>query len=312
MIHKIKLKSEHLHSSFNREYKPILTVQSGDSIEAKTPDIQWGYSAHEGQQRTIYSSRENEEILGHPLIGPIAIEGAKPGMVIEVRINETIPGWYGRNWAGGTPAWQNHMLGIADSERLEVDWKLDPEQLTGSCTLSGKNFSVALSPFLGLIGLAPGVPGVHRTSPPYRTGGNIDCKELVKGSSLFLPVEVEGALLSFGDGHALQGDGENSGTAIECPMDFASLTVILHPEMELTMPKAKTPSGWVTFGFDEDLNQAAATALDEMAGLIQQFHSVSKTEAVALASVAVDLHVTQVVNGVKGVHAILPHGAIRQ
>ncbi|MGM0898588.1 MAG: acetamidase/formamidase family protein [Bacillota bacterium] len=311
MNHVIELKSEHLHSSFNKAYKPILTMKSGDSVETRTPDIQWGYSAHQDEERVIYSSREHEETLGHPLIGPIAVEGAKPGMVLEVRINENVPGWYGRNWAGGTPAWQNEKLGIADSERLQVDWELDIEQMTGKCTLSGKEFGVALSPFLGLIGLAPGEAGTHRTSPPYRTGGNIDCKELVKGSSLFLPVEVEGALLSFGDGHALQGDGENSGTAIECPMDLVNLTVILHEEMELTMPKAKTPTGWVTFGFDEDLNKAAATALEEMIGLLQAFHSVSKTEATALAGVAVDLHITQIVNGVKGVHAILPHGAIR-
>ncbi|WP_404336764.1 acetamidase/formamidase family protein [Planococcus rifietoensis] len=212
---------------------------------------------------------------------------------------------------GGTPAWQNVKLGIVDSDRLQVDWTLDREQMTGKCTMSGKEFGVALSPFLGLIGLAPGEAGTHRTSPPYRTGGNIDCKELVEGSSLFLPVEVDGALLSFGDGHAVQGDGENSGTAIECPMDLVNLTLVLHKEMKLHMPKAKTPAGWVTFGFDEDLNEAAATALDEMVGLIQQFHSLSKTEAMALASVAVDLHVTQIVNGVKGVRAILPHGAIR-
>lgn len=311
MIHHIELKSENLHSSFNKEYQPILTIRSGDTIETKTPDIQWGYSANKNEEQIIYSSRENEKRLGHPLIGPIAIEGAKPGMVIEVRINQNVPGWYGRNWAGGTPAWQNEKLGIANSERLQVDWMLDREQMTGKCTLSGKEFGVALSPFLGLIGLAPGEAGTHRTSPPYRTGGNIDCKELVESSSLFLPVEVDGALLSFGDGHAVQGDGENSGTAIECPMDLVNLTVVLHEEMQLHMPKAKTPAGWVTFGFDEDLNEAAATALNEMAGLIQQFHSLSKTEATALASVAVDLHVTQIVNGVKGVHAILPHGTIR-
>ncbi len=311
MKHRIELKSEHLHSSFNSTYQPILKVRSGDTLETQTPDIEWGYSAAEGEERVIYSSREQEEKLGHPLIGPIEIEGARPGMVLEVRIDENIPGWYGRNWAGGTPAWQNEKLGIANSERLQVDWELNREQMTGKCAMAGTEFSVALSPFLGLIGLAPGAPGTHRTAPPYRTGGNIDCKELVKGSSLFLPIEVDGAMLSFGDGHALQGDGENSGTAIECPMDHVALTVVLHEEMTLRMPKAKTPAGWVTFGFDEDLNEAAATALDEMIGLIQDFHSVSKTQATALASVAVDLHITQIVNGVKGVHALLPHGAIR-
>ncbi|RNF41230.1 acetamidase/formamidase family protein [Planococcus salinus] len=311
MIHKIELDSKNLHSSFNREYQPILTVNSGDSIQLKTLDIQWGYSASENEERTIFESREQEEKLGHPLVGPIAIEGAKPGMVLEIRTNELVPAWYGRNWAAGTQSWQNEKLGLVDSERVQLDWKLDPLKMTGSCQIGEQEFRVGLSPFLGLMGVAPAEPGTHRTAPPRYCGGNIDCKELVRGSSLFLPVAVEGAMFSLGDGHALQGDGENSGTAIECPMDLVDVTLILHEDKTLTMPQANTPAGWITFGFDEDLNEAAAVALDEMVQLMQQFYGVTKAEATALSSVAVDLHVTQVVNGVKGVHAILPHGVLR-
>ncbi|PSL41798.1 acetamidase/formamidase [Planomicrobium soli] len=311
MIHNIKLDSHNMHSSFSRNYEPILTIDSGDSIQLKTPDIQWGYSESEGQERTIFSSREKEEQPGHPLVGPIAIKGAKPGMVLEVRTNNVIPGWYGRNWAGGLPSWQNEKLGLTESERLELDWKLDATTSTGSCKIGNREFRVSLSPFLGLMGVAPSEPGVHRTTPPRYCGGNIDCKELTKGSSLFLPIAVEDALFSLGDGHALQGDGESSGTAIECPMDLVDLTLIVHEDMTLNMPRANTAAGWITFGFNEDLNEAAAVALDDMVKFMQSLYNISKTEATALSSAAVDLHITQVVNGVKGVHAILPHGAIR-
>ncbi|MFT4412253.1 acetamidase/formamidase family protein [Fredinandcohnia humi] len=311
MIHKIELKEEYFHGSFNKDYKPILTVKSGDTVQAKTLDIQWGYSDSPGKEPIHFQSREREERPGHPILGPIAIEGAKPGMVLEVRINELVPGWYGRNWAGGNQSWQNEKLGLVNSERVQLDWRLHSTTMTGSCLIGDREFHVGLSPFLGLMGVAPGEEGIHSTPPPRYCGGNIDCKELVRGSSLFLPISVEGALFSFGDGHALQGDGESSGTAIECPMDIVDLTLIVHEDQTLTMPRANTPAGWLTFGFNEDLNEAAAVALDEMVKLMQEFYGVSKTEATALASVAVDLRVTQVVNGAKGVHALLPHGVLR-
>ncbi|HSP21616.1 MAG TPA: acetamidase/formamidase family protein [Planococcus sp. (in: firmicutes)] len=311
MIHRISLDNKNLHSSFSNQYSPILTVQSGDTIQLSTPDIKWGYSPAPEQLKQVLSSREKEDQLMHPMIGPIEIEGAKPGMVLEVRTNELKPGWYGTNWAGKLPSWQNEKLQLLDSERVQLDWKLNAQQMTGSCVIGAKEFRVGLSPFLGLMGNAPAENGVFSTKPPRSVGGNIDCKELVRGSSLFLPIAVDGAMFSLGDGHALQGDGESSGTAIECPMDFVDVTLILHEHWSLEMPRANTPAGWITFGFDEDLNEAAATALNGMISLMQEFYTITKTEATALASVAVDLHITQVVNGVKGVHAILPHGVIR-
>lgn len=311
MIHSISLDSNHFHSSFNRDYQPILTINSGDTIQLKTIDIEWGYSTISGEERILYTSRENEEKLIHPIIGPIAIEGAKPGMVLEVRINKLVPGWYGRNWAGGLPAWQNDSLGITKSARLQLDWLLDAARMTGSCKVGDQEFRVGLSPFLGLMAVAPGEAGTYSTKPPSYFGGNIDCKELVVGSSLYLPISVEGANFSLGDGHALQGDGESSGTAIECPMDLVDITLILHEDMHLSMPRANTPAGWITFGFNEDLNKAAAVALAEMVSFMEKFYGVTRTEAAALSSVAVNLHVTQVVNDVKGIHAILPHGVLR-
>ncbi|RSK26637.1 acetamidase [Bacillus sp. HMF5848] len=311
MIHRLELHTDILHGTFSNNYNPILTVKSGDSILVQTPDIEWGYSKKKGQERIIYQSREHEDKPGHPMIGPIAIEGAKRGMVLEVRLNNVVPGWYGRNWAGGIENWQNTKLQLTSSERIRLDWKLNTTTMTGSCQIGTKQFHVGLNPFIGLMGVAPAEDGVHITSPPRYCGGNIDCKELGRGSSLFLPIAVDSALFSIGDGHAAQGDGEVSGTAIECPMDLVDFTLIVHENMNLQMPRANTSAGWITFGFHEDLNEACAIALDEIALLIMDIHSVSKPEALALASVTVDLRITQVVNGSKGVHAILPHGAIR-
>jgi acetamidase/formamidase len=311
VIHKLELKPEYFHGSFSKDYQPIITVESGDAIQLTTLDIQWGYSKLKGEDRVVFQSREKEERPGHPIIGPIAVTGAKPGMVLEVRLNEVVPGWYGRNWAGGFHNWQNDHLGLAESERVQLDWELNSTLMTGTCQLGTRSVSVGLEPFIGLMGVAPSEDGVHSTTPPRYCGGNIDCKELGRGSSLFLPISVDGALFSIGDGHAAQGDGEVSGTAIECPMDLVDFTLIVHEDLRLNSPRAKTSSGWITFGFNEDLNLAAAAALIEMVELMQELYAITKTEALALASVAVDLRVTQVVNTVKGVHAILPHGAIR-
>ncbi|WP_442599793.1 acetamidase/formamidase family protein [Neobacillus sp. D3-1R] len=311
MIHNLELNSKNLHGSFSKEYQAILTVNSGDSIRLSTADIQWGYSKSKDEDRVIFQSRENEEKPGHPIIGPIEVRHAKPGMVLEVKLNDIVPGWYGRNWAGGIKSWQNDQLGLTGSERIQLDWELNPTTMTGTTQIGSRAFHVGLQPFIGFMGVSPVEPGIHSTSPPRYCGGNIDCKELVRGSSLFLPISVEGALFSIGDGHAAQGDGEVSGTAIECPMDLVDITLIVHEDMQLQLPRANTPSGWITFAFNEDLNIATAEALNGMVELIQEFYLVEKAEALALASVVVDLRVTQVVNGVKGVHAILPHGAIR-
>jgi acetamidase/formamidase len=311
MIHKIDLKSENLHGSFCNEYQPILTINSGDSVRMQTPDIEWGYSASKGIEREFYKSAVNEETPLHPMVGPIEVKGAKPGMVLEVKLNDVVPGWYGTNWAGGKKSWQNDAVGLTGSDRIRLDWELNTDTMTASVELGSRPVNVVLNPFIGLMGVAPAEPGVHHTSPPRYCGGNIDCKELKRGSTLYLPISVDGALFSIGDGHAAQGDGEVSGTAIECPMDLVDITLTLRDDLSLKMPRANTPEGWLTFGFNEDLNLAAGQALDEMVYLLRELHGVERPEALAIASVTVDLRVTQVVNGVKGVHAVLPHGAVR-
>ena len=228
-------------------------------------------------------------------------------MTLEIEIGELRTGTYGFTIAGGRGRWLNRRLGVVDGEAFVLPWCLDPDGRFGTDRFGR---TLALSPFLGVIGMPPAAPGHHPTSPPRRTGGNIDCKELVTGSRLFLPIEVPGALLSVGDGHALQADGEVSGTAIECPMDKAQLTIRLHPDLHLATPRAETPVGTLTFGFDEDLDEAMAVALEGMLDLMGERHGLDRRHALALASLVVDMRITQVVNGVRGVHAVLPYGAL--
>jgi acetamidase/formamidase len=174
----------------------------------------------------------------------------------------------------------------------------------------GAGVAVELAPFLGVMGMPPPEPGIHPTFPPRRYGGNLDCKELGAGSTLFLPIPVAGALFSAGDGHARQGDGEVCGTAIECPSE-AMLTLQVRDDLPLEWPLARTADAWLTFGFDDDLDVAAEIATRGIVGVIEREYRLGGDDALALASVVVDLRVTQVVNGAKGVHAVLRDDAIR-
>lgn len=307
--HHIEASDKVLHGSFSPEHKPVLTISTGDSVTLNTIGLEWGLKHKDGSS-TTYRSSTKEKKPGHPLIGPIKVKGAKPGMMLAVRINKIVPGWYGWNAGGGSDAWQNKQAEISSEDKTILNWELDAERLTGKTIIGTREFQVPLSPFMGVLANAPSEKGIHSTIPPRYCGGNIDCKELVEGSTVYLPVAADGALFSVGDGHAAQGDGEISGTAIECPMDEVSLTFTLFENQTISLPRADTPSGWLTFGFHEDLDQAAGIALKEMIDLMQERFQVSREEAIALGSTVVDLRITQVVNKVKGVHAVLPHGVL--
>jgi acetamidase/formamidase len=161
------------------------------------------------------------------------------------------------------------------------------------------------------MGMPPPEDGRHPTAPPRPWGGNLDCPELVSGTTLFLPIPVDGALFSAGDCHARQGDGEVSQLAIECPAERVRLILDVRGEPQLAGPVAWTPDAWIALGLDEDLDEAAALAVDGMLELMGREHGLGRQEAIALASAVVDLRVTQLVNGVKGVHAVLRHDAFR-
>ena len=310
-VHEIKADRSALHGAFSKAFKPVLKIDSGDSVRLQTLDGGWGYYCRNNSKRTKFAERNLETDKGHALCGPIYINGAKPGMTLEVRINDLVPGACGFTSAGQWPNWQNLKLKLTEYKEITLDWRLDPQRMIGRTVLNDRMFTVDLHPFMGVMGMPPNEPGLHSTSPPRFCGGNIDCKELTKGSALFLPIPVEGALFSVGDGHAAQGDGEVSSQAIECPMELVDLTFYLHENMNLKMPRAKTPSEWITFGFDEDLNEATVQALDGMLDLLGEQYGINRVEAMALGSAVIDLRITQIVNGIKGVHACLPHGALR-
>lgn len=308
-VYSIEPTRETLHGSFSRDYAPALTIDSGDTVRFRTLDAGWGLEpfSHDGK-RAQFAPRDHPRDTGHALCGPVSIRGARPGTVLEVKINDIQPGAFGWTSSGGFAHPINERLGLLDGSSYNLYWQLDKDQMIGT---SQFGHQVALRPFMGLMGMPPAEPGIHRTHPPRFCGGNIDCKELVAGSTLYLPIAVEGGLFSTGDGHGVQGDGEVSVPALECPMDVVDLTFRVREDMNLRMPRAKTQSAWITFGFHEDLNEAMAGALDEMLELMHELFGFGRKEALALASLTVDLHVTQVVNGVRGVHAMLPHGAVR-
>jgi acetamidase/formamidase len=303
-LHEIPLERRTLHGHFSCDLEPILTVDSGDSIAFSCLNAGWRTAEHE----TYPERREGELDAGHALIGPIEVRGARAGQTLAVGIDEVRVGSGGVTQAGGWSTPLNDRLDLGGGDTLTLLWALDAD---GGVGRSESGHEVTLGPFLGVIGMPPEAPGVHSTAPPRACGGNIDCKELVAGTTLYLPIPVDGALLSAGDGHAAQGDGEVSQLAIEAPVERARLTLTVRDELRLGNPIAWTPDAWLTFGFDEDLDEAAAQAVDAMLELMGREHSLERREALALASVVVDLRVTQMVNGVRGIHARLAHDALR-
>jgi acetamidase/formamidase len=235
------------------------------------------------------------------------VRGARPGDTLEIEVVAVEPGAWGWNSAGGVKNDVNVRLGVDDGPRTWMLWQLDHDQMAGR---NQHGHTVRLRPFLGVMGMPPDEPGIHSTTPPRVCGGNIDCKELVAGSRLYLPIQVPGALFSTGDGHAAQGDGEASTLAIECPVTRAELVLRVRDDIRIITPRARIQNGWLTFGFHSDLDEAAHLALEAMLDLICEQYGTGRREALALASVAVDLRVTQIVNRVRGVHALLPDGAI--
>jgi acetamidase/formamidase len=290
---------------FSRDASPVLTVDPGDTVIVRSLDASGFLERQQtpGEQRpTMFA-----EPRGHCLTGPIAVRGAEPGMVLALRIDSLRPDPWGWTVAAARDNLLNRRLGLTEYPPSWLLWEIDAD--AGTATDQWEHM-VRTDPFLGVMGVAPADPGEHSTIPPRAVGGgNIDCRSLGAGSTLYLPVNAPGALLTLGDGHARQGDGEVCGTAIECPMTTqATLDLVTDPAIPGI--HAETPSGRITFGFDADLNEAMAQALDAMLGWMQVLYGLDKAAAMALASPTVDLRVTQVANDVWGVHALLPVGAI--
>jgi acetamidase/formamidase len=288
---------------FSREHPAVLAVDPGDTVLVRSLDAS-GYLARqtfpgEGQPKMFPAAR------GHCLTGPIEVRGAQPGDMLALHLVALRPGDWGWTVAAALDTPVTRRLGLAGGPPSRLLWELDPDAGKGT---NDRGFTRPLAPFLGVMGLPPAEYGEHSTIPPRAVGGgNIDCKELIAGATLYLPVTVPGALLYLGDGHAAQGDGEVGGTAIECPMTTEAV-VDLVPERPLRVIHAETPAGRITFGFDSDLNVAMGDALDAIVTWMQGLFGLGKADALALASTTVDLRITQVANQVWGVHAVLPAG----
>ena len=284
----------------------MLTVNPGDTVIVGSLDAS-GYleRPHRPGHRPPAMFAEGR---GHCLTGPIAVRGAEPGMLLAVRLVSLVPGEWGWTVAAALDNRLTRRLGLAEGPPSWLLWELDVEKGTGT---NDRGYTVDLAPFLGVVGLPPPEAGEHSTIPPRaHGGGNIDCRELTAGTTLFVPVTVPGAMLCMGDGHAAQGDGEVGGTAIECPMT-TEVVVDLVDDAPLPGIHALAPAGMVTFGFNGDLDEAMGDALDGMLLWMQSLYNLDKAAALALASPTVNLRVTQVANDVWGVHALLPVGAVR-
>ena len=311
-----------LHGFFGRDVPPALTVDSGDTVAFQTLDSGWGAIEQEPGfvEPRDFVPRDLQRDVAHALCGPVAIRGAKRGMTLEIRVSRIRAGRWG--WSAGPklPAQLDGRLGLGAGAagppavitmprgEAATFWEIDPD---ANVAVSRAGRRLKLRPFMGIMGMPLDVPGVQSTFPPTACGGNLDCRELTQGAALFLPVAVDGGLFSTGDGHALQGDGEVAGPALNCPMEV-TCEFHLHPEMMLALPRARTADGWITFGFSTDLNEAAVVATIEMVKLMGELYSLSPKEALSLASLVVDLRITQMVNGVRGIHALLRHDAIEQ
>ncbi|WP_034886103.1 acetamidase/formamidase family protein [Gillisia sp. JM1] len=290
------------------ENEPVLKIKSGDYVKVHTlltsnPERleEAGVPLDEVEEELRQVQKVTERGPGgHVLNGPIYIEGAEPGDVLEVKIKSislAIP--YGYNAIG-----QNGFLSDEIFERKMRIIRLDTVKMIGHFS---EGIEIPLYPFFGSMGVAPPKEaGRWNSAPPWVHGGNMDNKELTEGSSLFIPVFVKGALFEVGDGHAAQGNGEVDITAIETSLK-GKLQFIVHKDKKLDWPMAETDTHIITMGFDRDLTEATHIALREMIKYLMEEKSMTREDAYMLCSIAVDMAITQLVDGNVGVHAMLPN-----
>jgi acetamidase/formamidase len=291
------------------EATPVLRVHSGDHVTARTlitssPDRleAAGVAPNQVEQelRDVQAvAVKDRGPGGHVLTGPIYVEEAEPGDVLEVRfdaIDLAIP--YGYNAIG-----QNGFLSDEIFDRKTRIVNLDAKKMTGHFA---DGIEIPLHPFFGSVGVAPPKEaGRWNSAPPWVHAGNLDNKELVAGTSLFIPVHVKGALLEIGDGHAAQGNGEVDITAIETSL-IGHLTLVVHKDRTQRWPRAETPTHYISMGCDRDLNAATHIAVREMIAWLMAEKKMSQADAYMLCSVAADVDITQLVDGNVGVHVMLP------
>ena len=288
--------------------KPVLTMKSGETVEIQAVSVGIPMTLERAGLREdqiepeilrLYKEvpREARGPGGHPLTGPIAIEGAEPGDVLEVRIKEIRLGAsYGFNSTAG------FLIDLFPNRQTKII-QFDKERMIGHF---GPGIEIPLKPFFGSMGVAPAEDeGKINSAPPGVHAGNLDNKELVAGTTLFIPIHAKGALFEVGDGHAGMGNGEIDITAMETSLTGV-FQFILRKDMHLKWPRAETPTHYITMGIDEDLTQAARICGMETIDFLVSEKHLTREDAYALTSVAVDMDITQLVDGTKGVHAMIP------
>jgi acetamidase/formamidase len=289
------------------EQKPVLTIASGDIIDVDTlltsvPDRleKAGVPASEVQAslRAIVDQVKDRGPGGHILTGPVYVTGAVPGDALEVKVlSIDLPIAYGYNGCAG------FLRENCESGRQMMIIRMDRKNMTATFA---PGIVLPLKPFFGSMGVAP-PPAYGRisSSPPGIHAGNLDNKELVAGTTLFIPVHVPGALFEIGDGHAAQGDGEVDQTAIETSLR-GRVQLTVRKGMTLAWPRAETPTHYISMGTDVDLTKATRVAIQEMVDFIAVTRKMDKHTAYQLTSLAADVAITQLVDGTMGVHVKLP------
>ncbi len=309
--HRLASTPENVHwGCFDAAIEPVLEIQSGDVVEmdclaatgtGTLPDE----PAFEllDELRAVHAAH-TQHGSSHILTGPVRVAGAQPGDVLEVRIQDIR---LRANWGHNV---MRPLMGTLPEDfplyRL-INIPIDKDAKLAKLPW-GKD--LPLDPFFGVLGTAPPpVYGRIPSGPPREHGGNLDNKELRAGSILYLPVWVEGANFSAGDGHGVQGDGEVCISALETSL-AGTFELHLRKDMNLEVPRAETPTHWITMAFNSDLDDAAKDALRRMIAFIGETAGLSREDAYSLCSLACDMRITQLVNGEKGVHAMLPKAAL--
>jgi acetamidase/formamidase len=288
---------------FDAALPPVLTIASGDHVTVDTISGGAEVLPREGfeilaDHRAVIAALTPAFGGGHILTGPIAVAGAEPGDVLEVRIRAIA---FRQNWGWTRIAPLRGTLPEDFPERRLWHTAIDRQRGIGAVPWGQE---IPLAPFFGVMGVAPKpIYGAVTTIIPREFGGNIDLAELTVGATLYLPVWTKGALFSVGDGHGVQGDGEVCLTALE---------TALRKDMRLAMPRAETATHHITLGLDEDLDDAAKQALREMIKLLGERMGLAPADAYMLASLAVNLRVTQLVDGNKGIHAMVAKSLVER
>jgi acetamidase/formamidase len=336
-LHELKATPKTVHwGYFDAAHAPVLKVASGDIIRAEAVTHHAGDAPElmmdEGITAIFRGIPEDDRNPGvHIMTGPIYVEGAMPGDMLEVRYLQMTPRMdYGSNLAAH---WGHLYREMGDRERVTIyrlhresnqatalfaydvaEKYLVPGRITDCATCDCQpalaGIRIPTRPHLGTAGVAPDVAGRVSSIPPGKHGGNIDNWRIGAGATMYYPVQVPGALFSVGDPHVSQGDGEISGTAIEASLDVL-FEVHVRKDFQFPSPLLETPRHWIVHGFNEDLNVAMRDASLDMMTLLTDHRRLSRDDAYSLMSVAADFAVTQVVDGRQGIHCRIRRGLFR-